>query len=71
MEMNVQITLKTTNHWDVESRVEEVTKIREWVEELVEWDSDLFQIRFHSSGQKMIVWFEHDEHAMFFKLKWQ
>jgi hypothetical protein len=68
--MNIQITLKTTDHWDVESRLNEVTAIREWIEELVEWNQDLYQIRFHSSGHRMIVWFEHDKHAMLFKLRW-
>jgi hypothetical protein len=68
--MNIQITLKTNDIWDVESRVNEVTEIREWIEELVEWDRDLYQIRFHSSGQRMVVWFEHDKHAMLFMLRW-
>jgi hypothetical protein len=68
--MNVQISLKTNDHWDVDSRVNEIAEIRDWIDELVGWEPGAYSMRFHSSGQRMIVWFEHDEHAMFFKLRW-
>jgi hypothetical protein len=68
--MNIQVNLKTNNVWDVESRVREVSEIREWIAELVDWDDTLYSIRFHSSGNRMVVWFEHDEHALLFKLRW-
>jgi hypothetical protein len=70
VDMNIQITLKTNDIWDITSRVNEIAEIREYICELVEWDDTLFDIRYHSSGRKMIVWFEQDEHALLFKLRW-
>ena len=67
--MNVQITLKA-DVFDVESKLVEVQSIRDWIDELVEWDISLYEIRYHMSGKKMIVWFEHDEHALLFKLRY-
>lgn len=68
--MNIQISLRTTDMWDVDSRLKEIQDIKEWINELVEWDETLYSMRFHYSGQRMVVWFEHDEHAMLFKLRW-
>lgn len=67
--MNVQISIKSSI-LDINGRIRELSSIRDWINELVEWDETLYEIRFHSSGQKMIVWFEHNEHALLFKLKW-
>jgi len=67
--MNIQITLKA-DVFDSEHRLNEIVSIREWIDELVEWDNSLYEIRYHMSGKKMIVWFEEDEHALLFKLRY-
>ncbi len=66
---NIFVPLKT-DIWDVHSRVIEVNEIRDWAMELVNGDSGLFNIKFQSAGQNLIVWFEHDEHATAFALKY-
>ena len=68
--MNIQIDLKINDLFDVEGRLARLQEIKDWIDELVEWDANLYEIRYHSSGQKMIVWFENVEHAMLFKLVW-
>ena len=67
--MNVQITLKS-NVLEISDRIAEIHNIRDWINELVYWDEDMYQIRFHSSGEKMIVWFEEEQHATAFALRW-
>lgn len=49
--------------------LQEVVNIREWIDEMVEWDTNKYTIRF-ASKRTMIVWFEEDQHALFFKLRW-
>ena len=66
--MNIQIGVKA-GAFDIQQRLDEINSIREWIGELVEWDDTLYKISFHSSGQKIIVWFEKDEHALLFKLR--
>lgn len=66
---NIYVPLKT-NVLDVDSRVNEVHEIRNWALELVNQDTSLFNIKFQASGKNLIVWFEHDEHAAAFALRW-
>jgi hypothetical protein len=69
-EYKVRIKLKTNNIWDTSSRVEEVREIREWVEQQCSWDPDNFEIKFHSMGNVMDVWFEHEQDAVMCTLRW-
>jgi len=68
--MQVQIKLKTKDIWDIESRVAEIQDLKEWIDELVEWDSTKYAIHFHASGAKIIIVFEEQEHAILCKLRW-
>lgn len=68
--MIVQVTLKTTDIFNVAARVDEVLEIRTWVEELVEWKKELFEFTYSASSGKLNVWFEHEEHALLFALRW-
>jgi hypothetical protein len=68
--MNFHIKLKTTDIYDIEARLRELNEIREWINELVLWKLEMFSISYHGSGQKIIVWFENDEHAAFCALRW-
>lgn len=69
-EHRVRIKLKTNNIWDTASRVEEVKEIREWIGKQCLWDPDLFEIKFHSMGAVMDVWFEHERDALMCALRW-
>jgi hypothetical protein len=69
-EHRVRIRLLTNNIWDIDSRVDEVREIREWVCEQCEWDPDLFEIKIHSMGNVMDVWFENIEDALMCQLRW-
>jgi hypothetical protein len=69
-EHKVSIRLRTTNIWDVDSRIDEVCNIRDWVNEQCGWAEDRFEIRIHSMGGVMDVWFEDIEDALMCKLRW-
>ena len=66
----VRIKLRTNNIWDIESRVKEVSKIRNWVEKQCDWDPDNFEIKIHSMGNTMDIWFEDEKHATICALRW-
>lgn len=68
--MIVNIKLQTNDIFDVESRLVEINQLRVWLDELTEWQPDSYTMRFHSSGQRVQVWFEDDEHAILCKLRW-
>jgi len=69
--MIVQYTMKT-NLWrdDFETRFAEINQIRSWLDEQTEWQPDRYTITHHSSGQKLAVWFDRDEDAVMFILRW-
>jgi hypothetical protein len=54
----------------VEQHTNDVRQMREWLDELVEWQPDMYSIRFFSQGASANVWFKEKEHAMLFKLGW-
>ena len=53
----------------IDARTAEVREIRNWLEAMVQ-DSLLYQITFHSSGQAMVIWFDREDDATFFMLRW-
>ena len=69
--MIVQYTTKT-NPWrdDFETRFIEINQIRSWLDEQTEWQPERYQITNHHSGQKLVVWFEREEDATMFILRW-
>lgn len=69
--MNIRYQLKTpAKTHSLESRLDEMGKIRDWILELVDWDLSQFYIRYSSNNEQLIVWFEQDQHAVSFALKW-
>lgn len=54
----------------VEQHTNDVRQMREWLDELVEWQPNMYSIRFFSQGTLANVWFKEKEHAMLFKLGW-
>jgi hypothetical protein len=69
-EHRVKIKLQTTNIWDLNSRVNEVGTIREWVKEQCNWDEERFEIKFHSMASVLDIWFENEQDAMMCALRW-
>ena len=65
----VKIKLQTTNIWDLYPRIKEVQEIRDWIKEQCGWQEDRFEIKIHSSGGIMDVWFEDEEHALMCALR--
>ncbi len=66
----VKIHLKTRDIWDLESRLIEVYEIRSWLDELTEWQPDMYELRFHSSGSQCVAWFADERYAMLCALKY-
>ncbi len=64
----VNIKLKTKDVFDVESRLAEINQLRTWLDELTEWQPDGYTMRFHSSGQRVMIWFKEQEAAIICKL---
>lgn len=64
----VNIKLKTKDVFDIESRLAEINQLRTWLDELTEWQPDGYSMRFHSSGQRVMIWFKEQEAAIICKL---
>lgn len=56
--------------YDIDGRVAELREINEWIEELVEWQPNMYTLRVHSSGRIIDVWFLKEQHATWFALRW-
>jgi hypothetical protein len=54
----------------MEQHSDDVKQMRDWLDELVDWQPDMYSIRFFSQGALANVWFKEKEHAMLFKLGW-
>lgn len=66
----VPIKLKTQNIWDTESRLIEINQLRVWLDEITEWQPDMYELRYHSSQSRCTAWFEKEEHAVICALRW-
>lgn len=53
-----------------EEHANDVKQMRAWLDELVDWQPDMYTIQFFSQGALANVWFKEKEHAMLFKLRW-
>jgi hypothetical protein len=68
--MQVCVKFDTKDIFNIEARIEQAQEMKEWLDELVEWDERKYKMHFHSSGNKLIIWFEEQEHAIMCKLRW-
>jgi hypothetical protein len=68
--MIVYVKLQTKDIFNIESRIEEIQEMKDWIDELVDWDSSKYSFNFRSSGAKIFIWFEEPEHAIMCKLRW-
>jgi hypothetical protein len=67
----VPVRLKTRDLvWDPEARLIEFNELRAWLDELTEWQPNMYDLRFHSSGRQCIAWFADERHAMLCALRW-
>jgi hypothetical protein len=66
----VKIRLQTNDIWDVESRLKEINQLRAWLDEITEWQEDMYELRFHSSGSQCVAWLADERHALICALKW-
>lgn len=66
----VTVPLKTDNIWNVELRLEEITSIMMWIDELVSWDKEMYETKYRASMQAVDVWFVEESHAMLCALRW-
>lgn len=62
----VRIILETNSS----TRIDQVRIIRDWVNEQIGWAENRFEIKTHSSGGSMDVWFEDSKDATLFSLRW-
>jgi hypothetical protein len=68
--MIVRIKLKDHFLFDIDSRVAEVIALRDWLDELVEWDRSKYELKVHAQGTRAIIVFDEIEHAILCKLRW-
>lgn len=66
----VKIRLRQNNVWDIESAVEEIQHIRDWVDELTEWQPNMYSMNIHNSGHICDIWFLEERHALLCTLRW-
>ena len=66
----VKIKLQTTNIWDLNSRIVEVSTIGKWVQKQCNWDEERFEIKVHSMASVLDIWFEDEQDAMMCALRW-
>lgn len=56
--------------YNSEARLQQLNEIRAWLDELTEWQPDMYSLRFHSSGTIIDIWFLEENHAIMCALKW-
>jgi hypothetical protein len=68
--MIVRIKLKEHTLFDIDARTAEVIELRDWLDELVEWDRSKYELKVHAQGTRAIIVFDEIEHAIMCKLRW-
>lgn len=66
----VPVKLKIRDLWTWEDRLIELNELRVWLDELTEWQPDMYELKFHSSGSQCVAWFADEHHAMLCALKY-
>lgn len=67
---NVPVRLKIKEIWNWEQRLIEVNELRVWLDEITDWQPDMYELKFHSSGSQCVAWFADEQHAMLCALRW-
>jgi hypothetical protein len=66
----IRVNLKTTYIFNIAERLNELQEIRDWLDELTQWQPDMYDIQFPRKSDSIDVWFREQEHAMLFALRW-
>lgn len=70
MTYNVRIKLKTSNIFDIDTRVEEVKEIKEWIDAVTHWQPEQYDWKYLSSTAELDVWFKDERSATMCRLRW-
>lgn len=70
MDHNVRIALRSKNIYNVCERLEEIFAIKEWLDELVLWDKNMYSMKYLGSSNSLDVWFHDEDHALICALRW-
>ena len=66
--ISVRVTISNWWHW--ETKLIQINELRTWLDEITEWQPDMYELKFHSSGGQCVVWFADEQHAMLCALKY-
>ncbi len=66
----VRLGFKNKNINDFDGRIAELNQLRVWLDQLSEWQPDMYSISIHSSGTVIDIWFLKEEHASWCALRW-
>ena len=66
----VRIQLKTTDIFDIRARSEEIQTIIEYLDDLTDWRSNMYDIKYLSAHSELEVWFKEEQHAVMCALRW-
>jgi hypothetical protein len=72
MELNykVDVPLRTTDTYDIISRVDEVRTIIDWVDEQCEWDRNRYEAKILVTRAAIQFWFRDEHVALLTALRW-
>ena len=70
MDYKALVTLKSIDVWDTESRVNEIWKIRDWLDELVKWQEGMYHVQYLTTKSQLLIWFKEERHATMCSLRW-
>lgn len=64
------IKLKTNHIYNIDARLQEIDEITDWLENLVSWQPNKYEMQYRSSFDKLDIWFKEEKHAMACILRW-
>lgn len=59
-----------TDIYNFDRRVDEICKIREWLDELVKYQTDQYSWDLTVTSLRIYVWFKEEKHATMCRLRW-
>ena len=70
LEHVVYVPLKTYDTYNIETRVEEVKTIIDWVDEQCEWDRNRYEAKILVTSATIQFWFRDEHVAIMTALRW-
>lgn len=65
----VRVQLKTTKIYEVDDRLNEINKLKDMLETIVEWQPNQYSWQIHSSAAIIDIWFKEEQHAILCALR--